>query len=83
MIETSKLRAVADAIDGHGRPEDVALVRRAADELDEMDRQVDELLAERDAAEDAADDLASLILGEPVDWSDHPAKWAEASEKMQ
>ncbi len=35
---------------------------------------------ERDRAEDAADKLASAVLGEPIDWSDHEAKWAEALE---
>ena len=29
----------------------------------------------RNEAEDAADKLASLILGEPADWSDHQDAW--------
>lgn len=42
----------------------------------------EQLIRERDEAEDAADKMASLILGEPIDWSDHQAKWAEAIESF-
>lgn len=35
-------------------------------------------ITQRDAAEEAANKMASLILGEPIDWSDHEAKWQEA-----
>ena len=38
-------------------------------------------IAQRDAAEEAADKLTSIILGEPIDWSDHAAKWEEAIEE--
>ena len=38
-------------------------------------------IEERDAAEDAADRLASLILGEPIDWPDHQDAWRRADEK--
>jgi hypothetical protein len=41
----------------------------------------DALIRERDEAEDAADKLASLVLGEDIDWPDHQAKWAEAIEE--
>jgi hypothetical protein len=37
-------------------------------------------IRQRDAAEDAANDLTSIILGEPIDWPDHEAKWDEARE---
>lgn len=37
---------------------------------------------ERDEAEDAADKMASLILGEPIDWSDHQDAWRRAIEKV-
>lgn len=42
------------------------------------DTDEEKLIEERDAAEDAADKLASMILCEPIYWMDHPAKWAEA-----
>lgn len=45
------------------------------------EQEIVELIDERDAAENAADKLASLVLGEPIDWSDHAAKWAEAIEQ--
>lgn len=38
-------------------------------------------IQQRDEAEDAADNLASTILGEPIDWPDHGAKWEEARER--
>lgn len=38
-------------------------------------------IKQRDEAEEAADKLASRILGEPIDWPDHGAKWAEALEE--
>ena len=38
-------------------------------------------IEERDAAEDAADKLASLILGEPIDWPDHQDAWERAIAK--
>jgi hypothetical protein len=37
-------------------------------------------IMQRDEAEDAANKLASTILGEPIDWPDHGAKWDEALE---
>lgn len=37
---------------------------------------------QRDRAEDAADKLTSEILGEPIDWSDHSAKWEEALDAV-
>lgn len=44
------------------------------------DKQADQLITERDAAESAADELASAVLGEPIDWPDHGAKWEEAKD---
>jgi hypothetical protein len=38
---------------------------------------------QRDRAQDAADEMASLILGDNIDWAFHDAKWAEAIEKLQ
>ncbi len=37
-------------------------------------------LANRDRAEEVADTLTSIILGEDVDWPDHDSKWEEAME---
>lgn len=38
-------------------------------------------VANRDAAETAMDHLTSEILGEPIDWPDHQAKWREATDE--
>lgn len=57
------------------RPESAEQVRRAI--------KADSLIEERDAAEDAADKLASLVLGEPIDWPNHRAKWREAIETLE
>ena len=38
---------------------------------------------ERDAAEAAADELSSLILGEPIDWPDHHDAWMRAADKCR
>lgn len=57
------------------RPEAAEEVRKAI--------KADPLIEERDAAEDAADKLASLVLGEPIDWPDHRAKWHEAIEQLE
>lgn len=43
----------------------------------------DPLINERDDAEDAADKMASLVLGEPIDWPNHRAKWEEAIERLE
>lgn len=39
-----------------------------------------ELLKERDEAEDAADKIASEVLGESIDWPFHDAAWRRAAE---
>jgi hypothetical protein len=44
--------------------------------------ELEEVIQERDEAEAAADKLASLVLGEAIDWSDHPGKWQEAIEEF-
>ena len=51
--------------------------------LEELERAADDTttIDQRDRAEDAANRLTSEILGEPVDWSDHDAKWREALEE--
>jgi hypothetical protein len=57
----------------------------AAKELDLMrraqrthERDISTLIDERDAAENTADMLTSLVLRENICWSDHAAKWREA-----
>lgn len=40
-------------------------------------------IGQRDAAQDAADTMASLILGEEINWAYHDAKWREAIEKLE
>lgn len=40
-------------------------------------------IEQRDRAEEAADKLASAVLGEPIDWSDHAAKWADALDAAE
>lgn len=50
---------------------------------DQGESEDDKLIQERDDAENAADKLASLALGEPIDWSDHSAKWQEAIDKLE
>jgi hypothetical protein len=49
----------------------------------DTDKALDEVMRERDHAEEALDELASAILGEPIDWPDHAAKWAEALEAVR
>ncbi len=38
---------------------------------------------QRDKAQDAADEMTSLILGEDINWTFHDAKWREAIEMLQ
>jgi hypothetical protein len=57
-----------------------AEVERLKAEAARQDAIADNTVAQRDAAEEAADKLASLILGEPIDWPFHDAKWKEAIE---
>ena len=47
-------------------------------ELEKLETQTIEV---RNEAEDAADKLASWILGEPADWSDHQDAWNRAVKK--
>jgi hypothetical protein len=56
-------------------------VKCAADKLREQIETT--TIHQRDRAEEAADKLASAILGEPIDWPDHDAKWAEALEEVE
>lgn len=57
------------------------LAEHAADDEDEaMQLQV---INERDAAQNAADELASLVLGEPIDWTFHDDAWARAISKLK
>lgn len=77
-----------------GRCEDVAAIitkhaaaiseenNRLRRELEREERAHGITITQRDEAEAAADDLASAVLGEPIDWSDHAAKWKEAVEKL-
>lgn len=39
-------------------------------------------LIDRDHAEETADTLASMVLGEPINWSDHDDAWKRAIEKL-
>lgn len=50
-------------------------------EIEGLDNEASELINERDEAEEAADQMASHILKEPIDWSDHQGKWKEAIEE--
>lgn len=42
----------------------------------------EDLISERDKAESAANELASLILGEPIDWAFHDEAWQRAFDKL-
>lgn len=43
----------------------------------------DQTLRERDHAQSQLDKLTSLILGEPIEWMFHDAKWQEAIDVME
>jgi len=43
---------------------------------------ISETVAERDEAQNAADRMASLILGEPVDWAFHNEAWKRAIDHI-
>lgn len=43
----------------------------------------EDLILERDQAEDAANELASLVLGEPIDWAFHDVAWKRAIDKLK
>jgi uncharacterized protein YbjQ (UPF0145 family) len=60
-----------------------AEVERLKAESEAEDRMATTTINQRDRAEDAADKLASAILGEDIDWSDHDAKWAEALDEAE
>lgn len=65
-------------------PETVALAQEVVRPI--VERLLEEhadthTIMQRDEAEEAADKLASTILGEPIDWSDHGEKWEEAQER--
>lgn len=60
----------------------IAAVERERDQWKEAYDWFEQTLAERDAAEEAADNMASLILGEPVDWTFHDEAWQRAIEKL-
>lgn len=47
---------------------------------DDSDEQV---IRERDEAEARLDEMASLVLGEPIDWTFHDAKWDEALQVLR
>lgn len=55
-----------------------SLARELERELSKEDGAHTTTITQRDGAEDAADNLASMILGEEIDWPDHAAKWDEA-----
>ena len=60
-----------------------AEVERLKAASDKEDSMATTTINQRDRAEDAADKLASAILGEPIDWPDHDAKWSEALEEAE
>ena len=60
-----------------------AEVERLKAASDKEDSMATTTIDQRDRAEDAADKLASAILGEPIDWPDHDAKWSEALEEAE
>jgi len=45
--------------------------------------EIDQVIEERDTAQDAADEMASLILGEPIDWAFHDDAWRRAIEQLK
>lgn len=47
-----------------------------------LEKEIDALIDERDRAEKAADTMASIILDENIDWSDHEGKWKEAIHEL-
>lgn len=87
MNITEKALSLCHAIEAAGASEPLTKCSVLAAELHSAlqreDAIADNTIAQRDAAEEAADKLASAVLGEPIDWSDHSAKWAEALEKAQ
>lgn len=70
-------RAVGFEENGPSLPEWCAKIAR---NLASEEAACSQLIDERDGAQDAADHLASNILGEPIDWSFHAEKWNEARE---
>lgn len=94
--ENESMRAEILALQGAGRKaidtmgkdqecirELLAEVERLKAEAEKEDRMATTTINQRDRAEDAADNLASAILGEDIDWPDHDAKWAEALEQAE
>ena len=45
--------------------------------------ELDQLIKERDEAQDAADKMASFLLGEPIDWAFHDEAWGRAIEQAK
>lgn len=60
-----------------------ARLKEAEAKLAREDAEQTNLIDQRDRAEEAADKLASLVLGEPIDWADHDAKWQEAINQIE
>lgn len=60
----------------------VSLYEFARSEVNRLVEEAEQTIKDRDAAEETADKIASLILGEPIDWSDHPDAWNRALEKV-
>lgn len=60
-----------------------ALEREKQEIVNKYERQVEQLFSDMDLAESYADRLTSIILGEPIDWTFHEAKWNEAIKKLQ
>lgn len=42
-----------------------------------------EVIEERDKAQNAADKLASMVLGEPIDWPFHDEAWDRAARELE
>lgn len=89
-IHAGAIRIVLDALAATpaatGDKERIAELERELDkariEVEATQNEADMLIKERDEAEEAADKLASGVLGEPIDWSDHQAKWEEALDAL-
>lgn len=58
------------------------LIERLRVQLAQEETQHAHTLEQRDAAEAAADALASGILKEPIDWPDHTLKWSQAIRQL-
>lgn len=74
------LDKVIDIFEAHSVYEEILDLNKA---IEKEERAHEQTISERDAAQNAADEMASLVLREPIDWAFHDEKWAEAIEKLE